>query len=226
MNKDPPPENQLTGCLFVKVECTHNCGSKLQRQHMAAHQEKECPERPYSCEYCHEYHSTFKIVTEIHHPYCNQFPIPCPNKCREDPFQRQEIESHLRDECPLTPVSCPLRYAGCEVRLPRKEMPEHMKDTVTHLTLLATVTQTLLKGNSEHKKIIEELKEETQKLQQHNQQLEERQKATLILCQCIVTMCQASEQKVQNCDDTLRTFLGVLTQLQTVPQTQNTYRCY
>ena len=176
LNKDPPPENQLTGCLFLKVECTHNCGSTFQRQHMAAHQDKECPERPYSCEYCHEYYSSFEIVTEIHYPYCNQFPIPCPNKCREDPFQRQEIESHLREECPLTPVSCPLHYAGCEVRLPRKEMPEHMKDTVTHLTLLATVTQTLLKDNSEHKKIIEELKEETQKLQQHNQQLEECRK--------------------------------------------------
>ena len=52
---------------------------------------------------------------------------------------------------PLTEVNCPLYYAGCEVKLPRKDMPEHMRDTVTHLTLLATVTHTLLKENQELK---------------------------------------------------------------------------
>ena len=110
LNKDPPPEKQLTGCLFVKVECTHNCGGTFQCQHMVAHQEKECPERPYSCEYCHEYHSTFENVN-IHYPCCDQFPIQCPNKCH--PFIRQEIESHLREECPLAEVSWQLPTPLC-----------------------------------------------------------------------------------------------------------------
>ena len=51
-----------------------------------------------------------------------------------------------------------------EVRLPHKDMPEHIRDTVTHLTLLATATQTLLKENQE--------------LKQHNQQLEIKQSTT------------------------------------------------
>ena len=46
-------------------------------------------------------------------------------------------------------VKCPLHYAGCEVRLPRKDMPEHTQDTVTHFTLLASFTQKLEKQHEE-----------------------------------------------------------------------------
>ena len=74
------------------------------------------------------------------------------------------FEQHLKDDCPLTKVSCPLHYAGCEVELPRKDMPEHMKDTVTHLALLANVTLSLMKENLEKQKEVDVLKEEIQKL--------------------------------------------------------------
>ena len=151
LNRNPSPENQLTGCQFVEVECKHGCGEWFQRRHIAAHQKGMCPKRPYSCEYCSEYESTFEDVTKNHHHQCNKFPVTCPNKCREAPFERKNVENHVKVECPLTEVNCPLHYAGCEVRLPRKDMPEHMRDTVTHLTLLATVTQTLLKENQELK---------------------------------------------------------------------------
>ena len=50
------------------------------------------------------------------------------------------MEGHLRDKCPLTLVDCPFNYTGCEAQLPRKDIHEHMKETI-HLTLLATVTQ-------------------------------------------------------------------------------------
>ena len=157
LNRNPSPENQLTGCQFVEVECEHGCGEWFQRRHVISHQNQECPDRPYTCEYCLEYESTFEGVTEIHYFDCKMYLVTCRNKCREDPFKRQEIGEHISDECPLTKVNCPLHYAGCEVRLPRKDMPEHMRDTVTHLTLLATVTQTLLKENQELKKEVREL---------------------------------------------------------------------
>ena len=38
---------------------------------------------------------------------------------------------------------------GCETQLPRKDLPEHLKQNITHLTLLATTTQKLLKENQE-----------------------------------------------------------------------------
>ena len=110
--------------------------------------------RPYSCGYCQVHESTFEDVTDIHYFECPKYPVTCPNVCRRNPFERQEIEGHLEDDCTLAKVSCPLHYAGCEVELPRKDMPEHMKDTVTHLTLLANVTLSLVNENQELKEVV------------------------------------------------------------------------
>ena len=171
LNETPAPDNQLNGCQFVEVECKHECGGWFQRRYIATHQDQECLERPYSCEHCIEYYSTFKDVTDIHSAECPKYPVTCPNKCRHDPFERQKIEDHLEDDCPLTKVSCPLHYAGCEVELPRKDMPEHMKDTVTHLTLLANVTLSLMKEN-------QELKEKQRATEEKQRVTEEKQRAT------------------------------------------------
>ena len=149
LNENPSGKYHLIGCPFIEVECKHKCGKRIQHCHMATHHDQECPERPYSCEYCHEYDSTYEDTTRSHYPYCECFPVTCPNKCRDDPFERQELNGHLDDECPLMEVKCPLHYAGCEVRLPRKDMPEHTQDTVTHFTLLASFTQKLEKQHEE-----------------------------------------------------------------------------
>ena len=171
LNETPAPDNQLNGCQFVEVECKHECGGWFQRRYIATHQDQECLERPYACEHCNDHDSTFKEVTDIHYAECPKYPVTCPNKCRHDPFERQEIEDHLEDDCPLTKVSCPLHYAGCEVELPRKDMPEHMKDTVTHLTLLANVTLSLMKEN-------QELKEKQRATEEKQRVTEEKQRAT------------------------------------------------
>ena len=168
LNEDPSQENQLTGCQFVEAGCVHGCGERFQRRHIASHQKGVCPERPYSCEYCREYESTFADVTQDHYLDCEMYPVPCPNKCPEDSFERHKVDNHVKDECPLTEIHCPLHYAGCKVRLPRKDMPDHMSNTVTHMTLLATVTQSMQQN-------IEDLKKENQELR-HS--LEEKQKAT------------------------------------------------
>ena len=164
LNENPSQENQVNGCQFVEIKCVHECGGRFLRRNLTTHQIKECPQRPYSCEYCHEYNSTFKDVTQVHYPHCHKYPVICRNKCRKAPFERQQLESHMKDKCPLTRVKCPLHYAGCGAKLPRKDMPEHMKDTVTHLARLANVTMSLLRENQE--------------LKQHIQRFEDKQKAT------------------------------------------------
>ena len=171
LNRNPSQENQLTGCQFVEIECENGCGERFQRRHIASHQNQECPERPFACEYCHEYESAFTDVTENHYFVCELYPVTCPNKCRKDPFKQQDIEKHIENECPLEEINCPLHYAGCKVRLPRKDMPEHMTDTVTHLTLLATVTQSLFRENQEVRQTTEDLKKENQKLQREVKEL-------------------------------------------------------
>ena len=159
LNRDPAFENQLNGCAFVAVECTHKCGEWFQRRHIATHQNEQCKKRPYSCDYCRDYASTFEDVTEIHYPQCGKYPVACPNDCDVYKMERQDLEGHLRDKCPLTLVDCPFHYAGCETQLLRKDMPEHMKDTVTHLMSLATVTQRLTVENQKLTKENQELKE-------------------------------------------------------------------
>ena len=178
LNENPAPGNQLNGCQFVEVECKHECGGWFQRRYIATHQDQECLERPYSCEHCNEYDSTFKEVTDIHYAECPKYPVTCPNECRHDPFERQEIEDHLKDDCALAKVSCPLHYAGCEVELPRKDMPEHMKDTVTHLTLLANVTLSLMKENQELREN-QRVTEETQRATEEKQRVTEKEVAVL-----------------------------------------------
>ena len=159
LNQEPSSGNQLNGCECVAVECMYKCGEWFQRRHIATHQNEQCMERPYSCDYCRDYNSTFEDVTETHYPECDKYLVTCPNDCDVSKMERQDLEGHLRDKCPLTLVDCPFNYAGCETQLPRKDMPEHMKENVTHLTLLATVTKRLSVENQELHRQHQQLRE-------------------------------------------------------------------
>ena len=197
LNQDPPPENQLNGCKFVAVECTYKCGQWFQRCDIATHQNEQCMKRPYSCDYCQDYASTFEDVTEIHYPQCGKYPVACPNGCDVYKMERQDLEGHLHYQCLLTLVHCPFNYAGCKTQLPRKDMAEHMAQIAMHLMFLSTFTQWLFlktnklaKENQQLKKWVlqredeaqnsmqavqasfQKLKKENQELQQSIQKLE------------------------------------------------------
>ncbi len=138
LNTDPQPEKQLDGCQFVEIDCIYNCGNKLQRPYIQSHQIKDCPKRPFGCEHCHDYKFTFDDVTNNHWPVCGSFPVPCPNQCGST-IQRQNIDSHVAAECPLTTIKCDFHHVGCAVKLPRQDMPEHQRENLlTHISLLAT----------------------------------------------------------------------------------------
>ena len=102
-------------------------------------------------------------MTEVHYPQCGKYPVACPNDCDENMIERQKLETHLKEECPLVLVDCPFSYAGCETQLPRKDMPEHIKESITHLTSLATTTQKLLKENQELQQKLIEREDESRK---------------------------------------------------------------
>ncbi|XP_064385186.1 TNF receptor-associated factor 4-like [Halichondria panicea] len=138
LNTDPQPEKQLDGCQFVEIDCIYNCGNHQQRRYIQKHQIKDCPKRPFGCEHCHDYKSTYDDVTNNHWPVCGSFPVPCPNQCGST-IQRQNINSHVADECPLTTINCDFHHVGCAVKLPRQDMPEHLRENLlTHISLLAT----------------------------------------------------------------------------------------
>ncbi len=137
LNKDPRPEKQLEGCQYVKITCT-NCENKMQRKDIEKHQNTTCTNLPFTCKYCNEYKSTFNNVMNNHWPVCGSFPLSCPNKCSST-IQRQNIDSHIANECPLTTINCDFHHVGCTVKLLRQDMVEHLRENLTtHVSLLAT----------------------------------------------------------------------------------------
>ena len=80
----------------------------------------------------------------------------------------QKLDDHVEKECPLTEIECDFHYAGCEVRLPRRNMPDHLKDgLVAHFSLLAMShkrqqdeIQALNKTHQEEIKALERRQEE------------------------------------------------------------------
>ncbi len=150
LNTDPLTEKHLEGCPFVEINCVYMCGDKWQRQYVQSHT-NECPKRLFSCEHCHHYASTFDNVTNNHWPVCGSFPVPCPNECGST-LQRQNLDSHVADECPLTTINCDFHHVGCAVKLPRQDMPEHQRENLlTHISLLATSHAKQQHNLAEHK---------------------------------------------------------------------------
>lgn len=165
MNGSSTLENQAIGCQFVEVDCVYQCGELLQRRFITAHQTGQCKKRPYSCEYCQDFSSTFEVVTGNHYLLCSKYPIACPNECSTHKFERQNIVKHLESECPLAVVSCPFEYAGCDVSLPRRHMSEHTRDISTHFTMLGCFTLQLAQENRELRSQIVRIEEEAKKEQ-------------------------------------------------------------
>ena len=180
LNLNSDFEKQLEGCDFVEIGCNHECGGVFSRRMLASHQGEECPKRPYSCDYCREYASTFEDVIN-HWPECKCYPLSCPHQCTPYAFERQHLADHLSHDCPLMVVNCDFQYAGCEVHLPRKDMPAHLQENFAHVLLLAAMnqklTEKLLKKDEEINTMSQELKEMIAKLdrkeKEHQQQLEQ-----------------------------------------------------
>ena len=118
------------------IRCKH-CHISFKSTSELHDHEIECGLRPYTCDYCGQYQSTCDGVTLKHWPVCPSRPVPCPNKCGASP-ERQDLASHVDNDCPLTVVDCVLHYAGCAVRLPRKDMPDHLREAVVTHTSLQT----------------------------------------------------------------------------------------
>lgn len=129
---------QFEGCEFAEIECSY-CSDIIVRNRLLHHENELCDKRPFSCKYCSSYESTYEEVIHNHWPVCGHHPVQCPNECGAFPL-RLKLENHVAKDCPLTLVKCEFHYAGCMVKLPRRNMPDHLKESgslVTHLSLLA-----------------------------------------------------------------------------------------
>ena len=140
LNSNPPPEKQLDGCVYENVTCVY-CHAPHARKDIQQHQGSKCGKRPFSCEYCANYESTCDDVMDNHWPVCPSRPIPCPNDCGVYP-ERQNLDTHLINECTKQKVKCPFTYAGCYATSHPNDLQHHMESNVSnHLFLLASFSQ-------------------------------------------------------------------------------------
>ena len=124
-------------CRYVDVDCPYACGERVQRRSLEEHKSQRCSLRPFTCQYCN-HKATHQKITKEHWPVCEKYPLPCPNKCGVNMFERQHLKGHLEQTCPLEEIQCDFSYAGCGAQLQRCLMSAHVKEGMeAHLSLLA-----------------------------------------------------------------------------------------
>lgn len=142
LNLIPDAESRHLGCKHVQLECKHQCGKYLKRHLIIEHENEYCSKRPFRCDHCKQYTSTFEDVSTNHWPECMYFPVVCPNVCEFSVMERQKLKRHISEDCPLTVVECDYRSAGCSVQMRRKDMAAHLAKYVrAHLDLLCLSKQ-------------------------------------------------------------------------------------
>ena len=102
-------------------------------------------------------------MTSNHLSVCPDRPVPCSNGCGSSPLLKL-FQDHLK-ECPLEEIECAFSYAGCSEKLPRKEMPEHITQSLAiHMSLQAT----------SHRQEVVKLNQRISELEERYEQLQDR----------------------------------------------------
>ena len=157
-------------CRYVDVDCPYACGERVQRPSLEKHKSQRCPLRPFTCQYCN-HKATHQKVTKEHWPVCEKYPLPCPNKCGVNMFERQHLKGHLEQTCPLEEIQCDFSYAGCGTQLQRRLMSAHVKEGMeAHLSLLA---QKVPKLEDKIKQQGDLIKQQGEQMKQQGDQIKE-----------------------------------------------------
>lgn len=187
LNCNPSKEDQLHGCEFVKIKCLH-CPQLIQRCSIQNHQSDQCPGRPFSCEYCMNYTSTYEDVTVNHWLQCRDYPQECPNKCGNK-FPRHSIVSHMSKSCPFTKIDCEYKEVGCNARPLRKDQDAHLRDGKdSHLSLVLTQNKQLKIQLAEKTKQIEALTTKKKQVMQELNVL--RSNTSICPVEVMITNCK------------------------------------
>ena len=143
-------------CQYVEIECPEKCGQQVQKHQLASHIANECPKREFTCMHC-GFKATYEVVSEKHWPECQNYPVPCPNRCQIGAVERNTLEDHL-NMCSLQVVDCDFSYAGCNEKLQRQDMEKHVEEnTQKHLALMAAAS---MKLSQEFEKKLQEQRDE------------------------------------------------------------------
>ena len=122
-------------CICREITCpTEGCGMRMQRNDLDVHLKEECKLRKVSCPCrCSLRHKvTYKYIVEEHYKVCPNWPMRCPNNkyCNTTDLTRSTLQNHLENNCPEQVICCPFAEVGCTVKMKRKEMADHIQQSV------------------------------------------------------------------------------------------------
>ena len=156
------------GCKDIKAKCPNACGEEVTRGSLQQHQRNSCPLRTYHCQFCNK-KDTYRNITNEHYEICEQFPLPCPNKCGKQQIPKKEIEHHLA-ECPEQMVKCPYVKIGCQDTVARRHLDRHKEERKDHHLTIALERVTQLCGAvSELHSICQSLSYDVRSLRKDNE---------------------------------------------------------
>ena len=154
---------------YVRVQCS-KCGERVQRRLFQQHQELLCPLRVYDCNYCKRYVATFKEVKEQHWPKCDYFPVPCPNDCPNGSVPRNQLMTHLKNECKIKQQFRAARSHICELseelELVKDELKRRDKTILQLESRMTDVQQELDEMRGKVRVLEEQLGDKDRKIEQ------------------------------------------------------------
>ena len=132
-------------CQLEIINCSNDCGEKLERQCLSVHVKDDCQRRKVNCQHCHK-RGEHQFIDGRHKKKCPKLPLPCPNNCEVGSVPREDMEAHKK-ECPLEMIQCDYYGVGCETRMARKDLEKHKKENMEdHL-----MKTNLVLGDTAHK---------------------------------------------------------------------------
>ncbi len=130
-------------CKFLIAACPNACGKRIPTMQLVDHC-KVCPKRDYVCKFC-GYKGIYEEMSSIHWGVCENYPLPCPNKCGALDILRKNLKAHKDTDCLSEMVECDFAYGGCRARITRGGLPKHLSEsTQYHLTLVSKQCALLL----------------------------------------------------------------------------------
>ena len=152
-------------CLYEEVECENDgCTEQVQRRYLAEHMDRECSMRIVECPCCKVDNLPYHELVNTHYKECPDWPMRCPNHCSTESgnnLRRSTVQDHLEDNCPEQVISCQFAEAGCTVRVKRKELADHIQQSVgEHMTAMMSDYMRLKKDHTELQTDHRDLKKE------------------------------------------------------------------
>lgn len=119
-------------CSKQLIPCDNNgCREKVAREFISFHKD-DCLFKIIECEYCKE--AIQKYNTNVHHSLCNKYVLKC-ELCGKE-VVRENVEHHIKQECPESKVDCDYKNVGCNFSVKRKSLKDHKKENIDVHNLL------------------------------------------------------------------------------------------